>query len=170
MHDTLLMIFTGVLAFAVVVQTILFWGIHKAIRQMSSQLDGIGKDLLRNVEIVSAKVDEGVATIKAMADGLKPIRDNLANATDIIHKRITELDAFLAEAMDMARSEIRRIQDAIQSATQKAEQTLELVRKSILAPLGEISAVTRGLRVAIDVLFRRRRHPSSSTQDEEMFI
>jgi len=170
MHDTLLMVFTGVLAFAVVLQTILFWGIYKAIRQMSSYLDGLGKDLLRNVGIVSAKVDEGLETIKEMAEGLKPIREKLANSTDIIHKRIAELDAFLAEATTAARSEIRRIQDAIQSAAQKAEQTLELVRKSILTPLGEINAVTRGFRVAMDVIFRRRRHPSSSTQDEEMFI
>ncbi len=170
MHDTLLLIFTGILAFAVLLQTLLFLGIYKAIRQMSSYLDDMGKDLLRNVGIISAKVDEGLATIKGMADGLKPIRDKLANSTDIIHNRITELDAFLDEATTTARSEIRRIQDAIQSAVQKAEQTLELVRKSILTPLGEVSAVTRGLRVAMDVLFRRRRHPSSSTQDDEMFI
>jgi len=170
MHDTLLMIFTGVLAFAVVLQTILFWGIYKAIRQMTSLLDGMGKDLLRDVGIISAKVDEGLATIKGMADGLKPIRDKLANTTNIIHNRITELDNFLDEATTTARSEIRHIQDAIQSASKKAEQTLELVRQSILTPLGEINAVTRGFRVAMDVLFRRRKHPSSSTQDDEMFI
>jgi phage-related minor tail protein len=170
MHDTLLTIFAGVLAFAVVLQTILFWGICKAIRQMTSHLNGMGKDLLKNVGIISAKVDEGLATIKGMADGLKPIRDNLANSTDIIHNRITELDSFLDEATTVARSEIRRIQDAIQSASKKVEQTFELVRQSILTPLGEINAVTRGFRVAMDVLFRRRKHPSSSTQDDEMFI
>lgn len=170
MHDTLLLIFTGVLAVAVALQTIIFWGIYKVTRQMASFLDGIGKDLLRNVGIISSRVDEGLATIKGMADGLKPIRDKLASSTDIIHNRITELDNFLDEATNTARSEIQNIQDAIHSASKKAEQTLELVRQSILIPLGEINAVTRGFRVAMDVLFRRRRHPSSSTQDEEMFI
>ena len=170
MHDTLLMVFTGVLALAVVIQTLLFWGIYKAIRQMSVYLNGMGKDLLKNVDIISAKVDEGLTTIKEMAEGLKPIREKLANSSEIIHNRITELDAFLEEATSTARQEIRRIQDLIQAASQKAEQTLELVRKSLLTPLNEIGAVARGVRVAMDVLFRRRRNPSSSTQDEEMFI
>jgi methyl-accepting chemotaxis protein len=170
MHDTLLMVFTGILAFAVAIQTLLFFGIYKTIRQMSSYLDSLGKDLLKNVGIVSAKVDEGVAAIKSVTDGLKPIQAKLVDSTELIHQRILEVDSFLAETTETARQEIRRIQDGIQSAVQKAQQTLELVHKSLLAPLNEISAVTRAIRVAMDVLFRRRRHPSSSTQDDEMFI
>jgi hypothetical protein len=170
MHDTLLMVFTGILAFAVAIQTLLFFGIYKAIRQMSSYLDSLGKDLLRNVAVVSAKVDEGVTAIKGVAEGLKPIRDKLVDSAEIIHKRTVEVDAFLAEVTETARQEIRRFQDGIQSATQKVQQTLELLQKSILAPLNEISAVTRAIRVAIDVLFRRRRYPPNSAQDEEMFI
>jgi ABC-type transporter Mla subunit MlaD len=169
MNDTLLMVFTGVLTLAVVIQTILFFGIYRAIRQMSVYLDGVGKDLRKNVEIISAKVDEGLTAIKGLAEGFKPIRDKLADSTEIIHYRITELDAFLAETTATARQEIRHIQDSFQAALQKVEQTLETLRKSLLGPLNEISAITRAVRVAMDVLFRRRRNPSSS-QDEEMFI
>jgi len=169
MNDTLLMVFTGVLTLAVVIQTILFFGIYRAIRQMSVYLDGVGKDLRKNVEIISAKVDEGLTAIKGLAEGFKPIRDKLADSTEIIHYRITELDAFLAETTATARQEIQHIQDSFQAASQKVEQTFETLRKSLLGPLNEISAITRAVRVAMDVLFRRRRNPSSS-QDEEMFI
>lgn len=169
MNETLLMVFIGILAFAVLVQTILFFGIYRAIRRMSVYLEDLGKDLRRNAELVSAKVDEGLTAIKGLAEGFKPVRDKLADATEIIHYRITELDAFLEEATSTARQEIRHIQDSFQAASQKVEQTLETVRKSLLGPLNEISAVTRAIRVAMDVLFRRRRNPSSS-QDEEMFI
>jgi hypothetical protein len=170
MHDLLLLIFTGVLALVVVIQTFLFFGIYRSIRQMSLYLDGLGKDLLRNMEVISAKADEGLTAVKGLVEGWKPIRDRLADSTEIIHSRIMDVDAFLAETTNAARLEIRNFQDAIHSATQKAEQTLELLRKSIIGPLNEIGAVTRAVRVAMDVLFRRRRHPSSSTQDEEMFI
>jgi hypothetical protein len=166
---TLQMIFTGVLAFAVLVQTILFFGIYRSIRQMSTFLDAMGKDLLRNIGVISAKVDEGLAVIKDTAEGLKPIRDKLADTTDIIHSRVTEIDFFLSETADRVRQQIVRIQDSIQAATQKAEQTLDLLHKSLLVPLNEINAVSRAIRVAMDVLFRRRRNPGSA-QDEEMFI
>jgi uncharacterized protein YjeT (DUF2065 family) len=169
MDNTLLMVFTGILALAVVIQTILFFGIYSAIRRMSTFLDAMGKDLLRNIGVISAKVDEGLAVIKDTAEGLKPIRDNLVNTTEIIHSRVTEIDLFLEEIADNARQQILRVQDSIQAATQRAEQTLDLLHKSLLAPLSEINAISRAIRVAVDVLFRRRRN-SGSSQDEEMFI
>jgi len=169
MHDTLLTVFTGVVALAVVVQTVLFFGMYKAIRQMSSQLDGLSKDLLRNISAVSAKVEEGLSTVKDFVDSLKPIRNKLADTTEIIHDRIAELDAFLAETASTARLEILKIQDTIQSASQKAEETIELLRRKLLAPFNEISAISRAIGVATDILFRRRRNPGSA-QDEEMFI
>jgi hypothetical protein len=169
MHDTLLTVFTGVVALAVVVQTILFFGMFKAIRQMSASLDEMGKDLLKNFAVVSAKVDEGLSTVKDFVDGLKPIRDKLADTTEIIHDRVTALDMFFAETAGTARLEILKIQDTIQSASQKAEETIEFLRKNLLAPFNEISAISRAVRVAMDILFRRRRSPGSA-QDEEMFI
>jgi hypothetical protein len=169
MDNTLLMVFTGILALAVVIQTILFFGIYSAIRRMSTFLDAMGKDLLRNIGVISAKVDESLAVIKDTAEGLKPIRDNLVNTTEIIHSRVTEIDLFLEEIADNARQQILRVQESIQAATQRAEQTLDLLHKSLLAPLNEINAISRAIHVAMDVLFRRRRNPRSA-QDEEMFI
>lgn len=170
MQDTLLLIFTGVLTLAVLIQTVLFFGIYKAVRQLSSYVDEMGKDLLRNVDVISAKVDACLTAIKEVAEGLKPIREKLAETTEIIHRRVTELDAFLSEITSTARLQILRIQDTIESASQKAEHTLDLLHRSIFAPLTEINAITRGIRVAMDVLFRRRKNPSRSAQDEEMFI
>ena len=169
-HDTLLMIFTGVVAFAIVVQTILFFGIYKAVRQLSTFLDGMGKDLRRNIDLISAKAEGCLTAIKDVAEGLKPIRAKLAETTDIIHNRVTELDVFLADTTKTARLEILRIQDTIQTASEKAEHTLDLLRKSVFAPVTELSAIARGIRVALDVLFRQRKNPSRSAQDEEMFI
>jgi hypothetical protein len=169
-HDTILLVFTGILAFAVLLQTILFYGIYKGIRQINGRIDGLSKDLMRDIQVISLKVDEGVETIKEMGQGLKPIKEKLANTTDIIHRRVVDLDAFLAETTDSARLEFLRIRDKIQSASNRAEEILEMLHDSILLPVHEINAVARGIKTGIDMLFRRRRNPSISTQDEEMFI
>ena len=169
MHETFLMVFTGILALAVVIQTILFFGMFRAIRQMSAALDGIGKDLLGHVSNVSAKVEEGIKTIQGLAEGFKPIRDKLTNTTDIIQNRVTELDAFVAEIAGAARLEVLRLQDIFQTAAEKVEETLEMMRKSLLAPFNEINAISRAIRVAMDIFFQRRKNPGSA-HDEEMFI
>jgi len=169
MDQTLLMVFTGILAIAVLLQSFLFFLMYRSIHKMSIWMDSTGRDLLRNIEAVSAKVEEGLTTIKSMADGLKPIKEKLAESTDIVHRRITELDIFLADATKTAQLEILRVQDTIHTATRRAQETMDLLHDSILAPLSEISAISRAVRVGLDVLFRRRKN-ISATQDEEMFI
>lgn len=171
MQDTLLMVFTGVLAATVLTQSFLFFGIYRSVRRITDRLDGLGKDLLKNAEVVSAKVEEAVTSIKAVADGLKPISDNVSNTTKVVHNRVMELDAFLAEVTRTAQLEILRIQDTIQTGVRRAQETIELLHTSILAPINEINALGRALQAILDVLFRRRKRPSgASGQDEEMFI
>lgn len=170
-QDTLLMVFTGILAVAVALQSILFIGMYVSIRKLTALMNIVSKDLLRNVETVSAKVDESLASIKGIAQGFRPIQENLTVTATTIHNRVVDMDAFLAEATSVARTEIVRIQDAIQAATSRAQETMELLHEGILAPINEINAFTRAVRVGIDFLFRRRKNPSnSSVQDEEMFI
>jgi hypothetical protein len=165
------MIFTGVLALAVLMQTLLFFGIYRSIRRITVWMDGCGRDLLRNAEVISSKVEEGLTTIKSTAENLKPITQNLVGTTQIVHNRVVDLDNFLAEATSSARLEIARIQDTIQLASNRAEEAINILRDSVLAPVNEINAVVRAIRVGLDVLFRRRRNPSNApAQDEEMFI
>lgn len=171
MQDTLLLVFTGVLAFAVLLQTLLFFGIYKSIRRMSELVESLSRDLLRHAEVVSTKVEEGLATIKSTSESLKPITQNLVSATQIVHDRVVEVDNFLAEVTDNARVEIARVQDAIRLASSRAEEAIDIVKNTILAPVNEVGAIARAIRVSLDVLFRRRRNPSSvSAQDDEMFI
>jgi hypothetical protein len=168
---TLLMIFSGILAVAVLMQSIVFLLIYKSIRQLTVRIDNMGIDLLRNVETVSEKVNEGLTTVRNVAEDLKQITSKLTGTAEIVHKRVKEVDAFLAEATSTARLEILRIQDTVHDASRRIQETIDLLRNGIQAPLNEINAFTRAIRVAMDVLFRRRRGPSgASALDEEMFI
>ncbi len=169
--ETILTIFTGVLAFAVVVQTLLFFGIYKSIRRITVWMDGAGKELLRHISVVSSKVDECLNTVKGMGEDLKPLTAKLADTTDLVRKGISDLNAFISEATDTARVEILRIQNTMKSAGERADEIIDQLYKGILAPVNEITAITQGIRTAFDFLFRRRKSLSrGSAQDEEMFI
>jgi hypothetical protein len=170
MKDIFLIVFTGILAFAVLLQTILFFGIYRSIRQLNDKFSTWSKDMLRNAQDISSKVEEGVASIKSTTESLKPITQNLVHATQIVHSRVAELDQFIGETTRTAQLEFMHIQDTFQLAMRRAEQSLEILRDGILAPINEANAVVRAVRTGIDVLFRRRRGPSISAQDDEMFI
>ena len=168
--NTLLIVFTGILAFAVLMQSLLFFGIYRSIRQMNEWLGVWSKEMLRNVQTMAAKVEEGVSTLKNTAESLKPITQNLVHTTQLVHNRVVELDQFIGETTRTAQLEFMRIQDTFQLAMRRAEQAIDTLRDSILAPINEASAVVRAVRTGLDVLFRRRRNPSVSAQDDEMFI
>lgn len=170
-HENILLAFTGILAFAVLLQSLLFIGIYRSIRQMNDWLSTWSKEMLKNAQIVSSRVEEGVSAIKSTAESLKPITQNLVHATQIVHNRVVEMDEFIGETTRTAQLEFMRIQDTFQLAMRRAEQAIDALKDSILAPISEVNAVVRAVRIGMDVLFRRRRNPSSiSAQDDEMFI
>jgi hypothetical protein len=169
--ESILLIFTGVLTAAVLMQVFLFFGIYRSIRQMTAKMDDLGKDLLKNFYDISAKVDEALTNIKIMSDSFKAITDSLANTTEIVHKKVVKIDAFVDETIRTAQLEILRIQDTIQMVTDRTRETIELLHSGIQSPINEINAISRALRVGFDFLFRRRKNISgASAQDEEMFI
>lgn len=178
-QEILLMIFTGILAIAVLGQTLIFFGIFKAIRQLTSRVDSMSQDLLKNVEVVTAKAEETLATIKDIGDGLRPVKDKMVDAAEIIHQRVVKVDDFLEETTSSARSEVQRMQTRIESATSRVEEILAMMQDSVMAPINEISALTHGIRAGFDLIFRRRRKSSNTPgqapdqapdRDEAMFI
>jgi methyl-accepting chemotaxis protein len=169
--NALLMVFTGVLAVAILMQSIIFIGMYRYIRRMTAWMESVSEELLKNIDTVSAKAGEALATVKAVGEDLKPISEKLNSITEIVHNRIAALDAFLDDTTNRARLEILRIQDSIELASQRVGDTMNILQKSILAPVNEINAIARGISAGIDMFFRRKRNLSAvSHQDEEMFI
>jgi hypothetical protein len=171
LDNTLLIIFTGVLAVAVLIQSIVFYLIYKCVRQLTVHVDGLSKDLRRNAELVTEKVNESLIIVKDIAQDLKPITEKLADTSDIVHKRVQDIDSLLEEITNSARLEMLRVQETFHDASRRIQDTIDTLRDSIAAPINEISAISRAIRVAINVLFRRRKNPSGAAGlDEEMFI
>jgi len=170
-QEVLLAIFTGILAISFLIQTFIFFGIFKTIRQLTDRVDGLSKDLMKNVEVVTVKAEETLTTIRDIGNDLKPVKDKIVDAAEIVHGRIVRVDEFLEETTSTARMEVQSMKDRIDTATNRAEEMLETIHDSILAPVSEINALARGIRAGFDLFFRRRRKPSDTpAQDEEMFI
>lgn len=127
--------------------------------------------MLRSTETISSKVEEGVAAIKSTAESLEPITKNLVRTTQIVNDRVEELDQFIGETLHTVQLEFMHIHDTFQLAMRRAEQAIEILRDSVLAPINEAGAIVRAVRMGLDVLFRRRKNLSVYSQDDdEMFI
>ena len=175
-QEILLAIFTGILAVAVLMQTLIFFGMYKAVRRLVDRIDGISKDLLKNVDKVSAKAEETLSTIKDIGDGFLPVKDKVVDIAETLRQRVVSMDDFLEETTNTARSEVDKMKARIELATNRAEELLEMMHDSILVPINQINAITRGIQAGFNFLFRRRGNPSKpepeadQQDDEQMFI
>ncbi len=168
---TWLMVITAIMAVALFLQGLALVGLWRAMAALSTRVDGLSKELMRTVSVLSGEVGQAVTTIKSVAEGIQTLSGKLVATSEIIYKRVGEMDSFVHELTDAARLEIARIQDAIDTASRQIEETFELLHRGVLSPVREVAAIIRGFRVGLDFIFRRPRGPSNaSPQDEEMFI
>ena len=172
-YDThLLEIFAGAVAVSLLLQSVVLLVIYRAAREVASRIDVLSKSLNKNVETFSEKMEQMLGNFRSMADGIRSLQENLTATSAIIHKRATELDAFVAEVTDIARLQVLRVQDVIDIASRRVEETIDLLRNGVLAPVTEAAAIIHGVKAGLNVfLGKQKKRPSSSTlQDEEMFI
>jgi hypothetical protein len=171
MQDTLLIIFIGVVAIALLLQSLALVGIYRSVRRLSGRLDIVASDILKDLKFLSSKSNEVLATVKSVAEGIITTRQHVNETVMIIRNRVQQLDSFIAETTDIARLQVLRIQDAVDTASRRVEESFETLHNSILAPAREVNAIVRGIRVGLDMLLKRRKVPSGNIhQDEEMFI
>ena len=167
----LLTVFTGIVALALVLQSLAFIGIFRAVRKLSERLESMSVETTKKILSLSGNVDELLAALRRIAVKVEGIPEQVGAITSLVHRRAVDLDSFVGETTDAARMQVAKIQDLVETSSTTIGETFEIVQKGIVAPVNEIAALIRGLKVGLGFFFRGRRSPSSqSHHDEEMFI
>ena len=150
MTNTLLAVFTGILAFAVLAQSVLFFLAFLGFRKLS-------KDLLPQVQRLSDKTEETLVEIKDIAKNISPVARKLADSAEIIHGRVVDVDGFLGEFMEISRREIAGIEDTLHIVTRRFRDSVNILSDTIIMPITRINALTKAVQVATGVFFRREK-------------
>jgi hypothetical protein len=171
-EQTMLTIFAGVVAVAFVCQSLALLWLARSARELSSRMDRVSHDLLETVRSLSGKAEDVLAAVKSTTEGIHGLQQSLTVTTDLVQKRVVDLDAFLDEATQSARLQMARVQDLVDTAAHRLDSTMHALNRGILSPVHEANAVAKGVRVGLEALLgkRRRRPANRSHQDEEMFI
>ena len=170
-----LVLIAAVIAAAIVLQAFAVIVFLMSFKRSFARLENTIVDFLAEMRPVLKTANEfltesreRVATITAKIDS---ITANAVEISGIVRHQAQRLDGMLTDASDQARLQLIRLDQMMQGAFSRIEDTGELVRRSIVTPVKEMSALVFGLRTSLDFLFKRskaRRAPV--TQDEELFI
>ena len=102
----LLVIFMGVAAVSLLFQTLAFFGLYRVSRELASRMERVGDSIGKQVEVLTGRVEDFVQTTKRFMEGFNALQNNLTSTTEIVQKRVAELDTFVAETTDIARLQV----------------------------------------------------------------
>jgi uncharacterized protein YoxC len=168
---TILIAFVGLIALSFLLQALALIGLFRRVRELSTRVEAVSAKLTKQVDSLGAQAESFLAVAKSTAEKVHAMQEHVTAISKVVHGRVVEVDAFIAEATDTVRLQIARFQDVIENVSHRFDETIDTIQGAIITPITEVQAIIRGVRAGLDVLFAlRKRFGNRSHQDEEMFI
>jgi hypothetical protein len=168
-----LTVFIALTGIAVLLQAGVLLAMYLAMRKGGERME-----LLANE--VKTKVLPGIEQAQEMLAELRPkvevIVDNLQDTTTVVRAQIERIDATVNDVVDRARLQVIRADELLGRTLDRVEQTSDLVHRTVVSPVRQLSGLMQGITVGLEFLFsgRNRRNGGSRERrpvpQDEMFI
>ena len=166
--QNLLLFLAIVITIVLIVQSVLLLALVLTFRKWYSRTNQLIDEVNRDVEPLARAARDLVVESR---EKVQVISTNIVEITQQVKNHVDRLDAFVTDASDRAHLQLIRLDELINNTVGRVEETAEVVQRSILVPIRELSAVLAGVRTALDFLFRRNKSGlERATHDEELFI
>jgi methyl-accepting chemotaxis protein len=163
-----LIFFIAVTALAVLLQAGMLAGMYFSMRKTSAKVESLAEE-------VKTKVLPTAELAHSMMSELRPkiatVVDNVSVSTTMLRTQMERIDATLTDIVDRTRLQVIRADEFVGSTMDKLEETREVVQKTVVSPVKQLSGLMHGVSAGFEALFSRRRERNSvSAPQDEMFI
>lgn len=163
-----LIFFIAVTALAVLLQAGLLAGMFFSMRKTSAKVESLAEE-------VKTKVLPTAELAHSMMSELRPkianVVDNVSVSTTMLRSQMERVDATLTDIVDRTRLQVIRADEFVGSTMDKLEETREVLQKTVVSPVKQLSGLMHGVGAGFEAFFARRRERNSvSAPQDEMFI
>jgi len=170
MDDNLLRVFIALTAFAVVIQAGILVALYLAVRKSTAQMEELATQ-------VTTKAVPTLDTAHSMLVELRPkiemLTTNAAESSALLRGQLSRIDGTLSDVLDRTRLQVIRADELLNRTMDKVEETTEVVHKTVVSPLRQISGLMSAISTGVEVfLGQKRRQPRNGmgVPQDEMFI
>lgn len=166
-------VFIALTAIAILLQAGLLLGMYLTMRKSSERIEALAAE-------VKTKVLPTVEQAQVMLTDLRPkvttIVANAEHATTVLRGQLERIDATVNDVVDRARLQIIRGDEMLTRTMDRVEQTTEIVQKTVVSPVRQITGLMQGITVGLEYFFGRGRKNGGSRGErrpvpqDEMFI
>lgn len=151
-NSRLLMFFVGMVALALVTQTIVV--VVAAITAAK-----VGKRLVAVAEEVRTKavpvIDNAQSVIHELHPKVRTIVDNFVETSHVVRSKAQEVDTTISDVNKRARAQTERVDDMVSSVLDTTAGIATTIQRGVQVPVREFHGLMSGLKAGIDVLVGR---------------
>jgi hypothetical protein len=168
MDENLLRVFIALTAFAVVIQAGILVALYLSVRKSAARMEALATE-------VTSRALPTLETAHNMLIELRPkietLAGNAADSTTILRVQLGRLDSTLSDILDRTRLQVIRADELLNRTMDKVEETSEVVHKTVLSPLRQVSGLVSAITTGVEVFFgQKRRRNGMGVPQDEMFI
>jgi hypothetical protein len=169
-----LSVFIAITGLAVLLQACILAGMFFALRKSSQRIEALAKEVQTKV---LPTIDQAQSMLTEIRPRLNAIAANLEETSNKVRTQVQRVDAAVSDTVDRARLQIIRADELLSRTFDRVEQTSEIVQKTVVSPVRQLSGLLQGITVGLEFLFSRRSRRNGGSREErrpvpqdEMFI
>lgn len=167
---TLFIALTGI---AVLLQAGVLLAMYLTMRKTTSEVQALMGEVRTKI---LPSIDQAQQIIAEVRPKVDVIAENLRDTSTTVKAQIERIDATVNDIMDRARLQVIRADELLSRTLDKVEYTSDIVQKTVVSPVRQISGLMQGITVGLEFLFAGRRKNGRSREErrpvpqDEMFI
>lgn len=167
-----LTVFIALTAIAVLLQAGVLLAMYLAMRKSTERMEALASEVKTKV---LPTVEEAQQMLTEMRPKVSTIVANAEHATTALRSQLERIDATVNDVVDRARLQIIRGDELLTRTMDRVEHTSEVVHKTVVSPVRQISGLMQGITVGLEYFFGRGRKNGGSRErrpvpQDEMFI
>jgi tetrahydromethanopterin S-methyltransferase subunit F len=167
-------VFIALTGIAVLLQAGVLVAMYMAMRKSSARIEAIATEVKTKV---LPTVEQAQALLTDVRPKIQVIADNLQESTTVMRKQVQRIDATVNDVVDRARLQVIRADELLSRTLDRVEQTSDMVHKTVISPVRQLSGLLQGITVGLEFLFGSRGRRNGGSREErrpvpqdEMFI
>ncbi len=170
--DDKLTVFIALTGIAVLLQAGVLLAMYLAMRKTTNDLQALASEVRTKV---MPSIDQAHQIITDLRPKLDVIAENVRDTSTTVKAQVQRLDATVNDMVDRARLQVIRADELLSRTLDRVEHTSEVVQKTVVSPVRQISGLMQGITVGLEFLFAGRRRNGGGRDrrpvpQDEMFI
>jgi methyl-accepting chemotaxis protein len=166
-------IFVALTGIAVLLQAGALLAIYIVMRKSTQHLEELAGDVKTKVMPTVTQAQEMIADLRPK---IETIVENFRDTTTVLRSEVQRVDATVNDVIDRARLQVIRADELLGRTMDRVEQTSEMVHRTVVSPVKQISGLVQGITVGLEFLFSGRNRRNGGGRErrpvpqDEMFI